>query len=123
MHRSLVPLVAGALVILGTIVLDQTDRRSHEADLRGIANLRRMLDSTRAALAVAPSAADSARLAAEITEREFYIGRRAFHVPLRQESQDRRWKATGMGTIWVAAGAAFIILGVVLLRRPASRTS
>lgn len=123
MHRALVPLVAGALVILSTVAIDQNQRRLHDSDVRGIANLRHLRDSVKAALAVASSAADSTRLTAEITEREYYLGRREFHVPLRKEANDRRWKATGPGTIGVAVGAAFIILGVVLVRRPASRTS
>lgn len=123
MHRSIVPLVVGVLVIVSTIGVDHNQRSLQARDLRGIANLRRMLDSTRAALAVAPTAADSTRIAAEITDREYYRGRREFHVPLRQEGLDAFWTPTGRGTISVAVGAAFVILGVVLMgpRRP--RTS
>lgn len=121
MHRSVVPLVAGVLVIASTIVVDQNHRTTHERDLRGIANLRRALDSTRVLLGTATTAADSLRLGDAVKEREYYLGRREFHVPLRQEGLDAFWTPTGRGPIYLACGAALIILGVVLVRPPKSR--
>ena len=123
MHRSSVPLVAGALLIAAAVAVDRNQRTGHAEDLRGIATLRRVLDSTRTALAAAPTAADSARIAEEVKEREYFLGGREFHVPHRQEGLDAFWKPTGHGTIFVAAGGAFIILGLVLLRPPRSRSS
>lgn len=123
MRRSLALLALGALFIAGTVALDRKNRRDHAADLSGISNLRRALDSTRAALAVAPTAADSTRLAEQVKEREYYLGRREFHVPLRQEGLDGFWQKTGSGTILVGTGIVLIILGAVSLRPPRSQSS
>jgi len=123
MHRSVVSLVAGVLVIVSTIAVDQHQRTGHAEDVRGIANLRRSLDSTRALLVSATTAADSLRIADAVKEREYYLSRREFHVPLRQEQLDSFWTPGGRGTIFIACGAGLIILGVVLLRLPRSRSA
>lgn len=119
MRKSLVPLIAGVLLVIGAIYSNESRRRTHAEDVRGIGVLRERLDSTRAALVVAPTAADSTRLTQEVTQREFFLARREFHVAIRQEQIDAWWTLTGPGTLSVVGGAALLLLAVARLRRNA----
>lgn len=111
-------LIVGAALIAGAIVSRSVWMQSHEADLRGIATLRTRLDSTRAALAAATTAADSSRLVPEVAEREFYLNRRAFHTPLRQETLDAWWSLRGPGTLLATLGTFCLALaGILAVRR------
>ena len=113
----LLSLVLGVLFIGGSVWRNISERRLQEHDVQSIAVLRHSLDSARATLAVMKTAADSARLSEQLRVSEYFIGRRAFHVPEQQESLDGWWALTGPGTISVAIGGALIVLGAAGFRR------
>ena len=112
----LVPLLVGIALIVGAFVIIDIRRENHEADVRGVERLSAMLDSTRLALAAAGSGPDSARLAAEVKEREYYFGRRAYHLG-RQESIDAWWTVRGPGSWLVGIGALCLVIAAVTARR------
>jgi hypothetical protein len=121
MRTQIALLLAGSAFIVGAFLLSGIRERGHAEDLRGIAGLRVLLDSTRGALAAATTATDSTRIAREVTEREFYLGRRTFHVPLRQESIDAWWTLRGEGARFLILGALCILAaGVLTIRRKTS---
>lgn len=119
-RRSAIPLLAlvlGLLLVGGTVWWNVGKRRLQAHDVQSIAQLRHSLDSARATLATMTTAADSARLAEQLRESEFWIEQRAFHVPSQQESLDGWWALTGPGTIAVTIGGALLVLGAAGLRR------
>ena len=117
MRTPLIPISFGFVFVIGTISWNIDQRRIHGEDVRGIAALREVLDSTRQALAAASTRPDSARLTEEIGAREQGIARREFHVPGRQADLDRWWQPTGPGTILVGFGSVLVVGGLALLRR------
>ena len=121
MRTQIAFLLAGSAFIVGAFLLSGIRERGHAEDLGGIARLQVILDSTRGALAAATTATDSTRIAAEVKEREYYLGRRAFHVPLRQESIDAWWTLSGAGARFLILGALCILAaGVLTIRRKTS---
>ena len=71
MRAQIALLLAGSAFIIGAFLLSGIRERGHDEDLRGIARLQVILDSTRGALAAATTATDSTRIAAEVKEREY----------------------------------------------------
>ena len=117
MRVSAVALVLGAVTVAAPIVIYGYLRHVHEEDVEGISRLREELDSTRAVLALATTAADSARLADDVRTREYWYDRLQFHVPLREERLAGWWKPTGFGTLTVTFGMLLIVIGLMALRR------
>jgi hypothetical protein len=119
MWRSLLLAAVGATVVVGAVLSDRARQRTQAYDVRSIEALQGKLDAVRAQYAVAPTAADSMRLKAEIDERVYGIGRWQYHVPIRQRTIDSWWTTSGVGTWLVVAGIVLMLSGLFLaLRRP-----
>ncbi len=121
MYRALVLLILGVVIVAGAIAGNVSQRRLRESRADDIRRLRLELDSTRAAMAVAPGATDSARLEASIGDRKRLLARREGHLG-SQPTVESWWPFSGTGTFAVTAGVALIALAAVLFRRE-SRTS
>jgi len=117
MRSGMLAITLGCASLLGVIGFNVVERRTQTDDVEGIRQLREVLDSTRAALARATTAADSASLTEQIQGRAWGIGRREYHVPPRQERLDGWWRATGPGSIGVVVGTLLVVGGVTSLRR------
>ena len=120
MRTPLIVVVLGFAFVAGTIALNIYQRRLHREDVRGIAALQAVLDSTRRALGAATTAPDSAQLTEQIRARTEGIAQREYHVPRRQAELDHWWQPTGPGTILVAFGTVMVIGGLALFRRSKS---
>lgn len=118
--RRLLLVVLGVLFIVGPIVLHAWHRSTYERDVRGVQQLQRQLDSARAALSRAATPADSQRLAQDVQSREYFLGRRAYHVGHQGAALDAWWRPTGRGTILLLIGAALVLSGGVLTLKRAS---
>lgn len=108
---------AGVCCLIGALAPPLADRHFLAAERREIALLRDSLGSTRTRLGVARTSADSTRLVEEIRSREYFIGRREFHLPVRQERLREWWQRTGPGTLGVALFVVLVTGGVVARRR------
>ncbi len=75
MRVSAVALVLGTITVAAPIVIHGYLRDVHQEDVEGISRTREELDSTRAALALATTAADSARLGKDVVTREYWYDR------------------------------------------------
>ncbi len=118
MIRSpLIALVLGLIAIAAPIAVYIYTRQVHEQDMQGIHQMRAQLDSSRAVLAAAGTAADSQRLTEQIRAREAGISRRAYHVPIRQARLDGWWRPTVPATLFVAVGAVLVAVALVVWRR------
>ena len=117
MRTWLIAVILGFTFVAGTIALNIYQRRLHQEDVRGIAALQAILDSTRRALAAATTGADSTRLTEQISARTEGIAQREYHVPRRQAELAHWWQPTGPGTILVAFGTVMMLGGLALLRR------
>jgi len=115
--RFLLLAAVGATLVAGAVLGDRARQRTQAYDVRTIEGLQVKLDSVRARYAVASTAADSARLKAEIDARVYGVGRWQYHVPIRQRTIDGWWTASGGGTWLVVAGAVLIISGLFLARK------
>lgn len=92
------------------------NRTTLAGDIRDVAGLQRQLDSVRALQRTATDSVTTKRLHDEIAVRENGLSRRAFHIPMRQESVRLWWTFSGAGVRWSALGALFIALGIIALR-------
>ncbi len=117
MRNSPILLVLGLTLVAAPITAYLYLRRVHEQDVQGISALRDRLESVRAELASATTAADSAGLLREIREREYFLGRRQFHVPLREAQLAGWWRPTSIGTLAVAFGGVLWVVGLFRLWR------
>ena len=117
MKTPLIVVILGLAFVGSAIALNIYQRRLHQEDVRGIAALRVVLDSTRRGLAAATTRADSTRLTEQISARTEGITQREYHVPRRQADLAHWWQPTGPGTILVAFGTVMVIGGLVLNRR------
>lgn len=117
LRGPIIPLLLGVTLAALSVIVHLNLKHDAAKDLRGIAALRRTLDTTRVALASAANSTDSARIATQIAEREYYLGRREFHLPLRQATLDGWWRRTGPGTLLLAAGGVLIAIAGWLFRR------
>jgi len=115
--RPLVPALVGVALIAGAIAIQVQQRGIQEGDVRDVTRLRTELDSVRAALSLAASAADSAALAGSVADRTQMLQRREFHVPSRQAAIDGWWGLTGPGTALAVAGALLVALGAAARSR------
>ncbi len=121
MRAPIALLVLGVALIALAVGTGVVRERTQADDVRGVARLRQLLDSTRGALASATTAADSARIGREVREREFYWGRRSFHIAPRQETIDGWWTLKGQGAQLALLGALCIVAGGALLMRRRTR--
>lgn len=122
MRSPLVLLILGIVIVVGTFVGNVRQRRLQDSRAADVRLLRLELDSTRAAMAAASGAADSARLSASISERTRLLARREGH----QESPATVggwWTLTGSRTIVVTVGVALIALSAFLIRRESRSAS
>ncbi len=117
MRISLIVLILGLMAIVAPITLYIYQRQVHEQDVQSINGLRDQLDSTRAAHAAATTTADSARLADDIRDREYWLSRREYHVPQSQAQLGGWWRPTGFATLTVTLGAVLVVVGLVLMQR------
>lgn len=119
MWRFILVAAVGATLVAGAVLGNRERQRTQEYDMRSIEGLQAKLDAVRAQYAVAPTAADSARLKAEIDKRVFGISQWQYHVPIRQRTIDSWWTASGGGTWTVVVGFLLMIGGLFLARRTA----
>ena len=117
MWRFLLMAAVGATLVVGAVFGNRERQRTQEYDMRSIEGLQVKLDAARAQYAVAPTAADSARLKVEIDERVYGVGQWQYHVPLRQRTIDNWWTVRGGGTWLVVVGSVLMIGGLTLTRR------
>lgn len=117
MRLSVFLIVVGCLAMLSSLAMFVNDRHILDGDLVDIGRMRTIVDSSRAQLARATTAAESTTHVDQIRSREAGIARREFHVPLRQERVDRWWQPLGPGTVSVVIGTLFTIAGLASLRR------
>lgn len=110
-------IVVGVLLIGGAVGAHAYTRRELTRDMDGIKQLGALLTQVQHERDRATSAADSTRLAANIKERQYFLGRRSYHVPFTQARLERWGTPTGPGTILITLGGALIALGVYHLRR------
>jgi hypothetical protein len=120
MRTPLIVVVLGFAVVAGTIALNRYQRGLQREEMRGIAALQAVLDSTRWALAAATTAPESTQLTEQIRARTEGIAQRQYHVPRRQAELDRWWQPTGPGTILVVLGTGLVIGGLLWFRRSKS---
>jgi hypothetical protein len=106
----------GIATISFMLLAHQHSRKTLAGDQRDVAGLQRQLDSVRALHRTATDSATAQRLRDEVTMRERGLSRRAFHIPLRQESQRIWWTLPGSGVRWTALGALLIALGLIAVR-------
>jgi hypothetical protein len=116
-------LIIGAVAALGAVALGRTQRRTYDEDVRDIAAVRVILDTKRQALAKATMARDSAILLKESSEREYFLGRREYHMPFRAAAIARWWAPTGRGTLLFIAGVALVAVGGGMLLADRRRRS
>lgn len=118
--------LAVVLTGVGLIVLAMIGSRlaldARRDDERDVAELRARLDSVRAALARA-SAADSSRLTTEVQEREYFLGRREYHLAHPAPGGSPWRRPFGPGTVVFGAGLVIIVLGGGILSRVAPRAT
>lgn len=117
MRLGVLLILLGCLAMLSSLAIYRNDRNLLQNDLVDIGRMRTIVDSSRAQLARATTAAESTTLADQIRAREAGIARREFHVPLRQERVTGWWRPAGPGTWSMVIGAALTIAGLVALRR------
>ena len=92
-------------------------RHVYAGDVAGVNQLGANLKAAKQSFARASTAADSARLASDIKEREFYFGQRAYHLSYQKAHVDNAWKLGSLSTILIAAGFGMIAVAAVQLRR------
>lgn len=119
MWRPILLMLCGTAFVAGARVLENSNRKSLDAEVRGIAMLRTRVDSVSALYSSATTAADSARFKKELDERINGVGRRQFHVPLREEMLAAWWTPTGTGTLLSVPGVLIMLVGLYVLRRTA----
>lgn len=110
-------LLAGVVLVILAVAGSRhtlTARRDAQQD---VAQLRTGLDSVRAAVGSALTAADSARLAAEIQDREYYLGRREYHLAASAPSGAPWRRPFGVGTVLLGGGLVLALLGAAVLAR------
>ena len=122
MRLGVLLITIGCACLAGAVGIYVNTRRIQELDIQDIRGLRAILDSTRANLARAGTAADSELLSREIQQREEALAYRAFHVPLRQAQLEGWWRPMGSGVLGIVAGALLLLGGVVALRGPKGAT-
>lgn len=113
MRKTRVPLVMlliGAVLIGLAVYGSWASTTGRAAAERDVAELRRQLDSVRASLVTASTAADSARVRAAITDREYYLGRREYHLAPRSSSRRP-------GLVLGGAGGMLLLAGGIMLWR------
>lgn len=120
MKSPLVPLLLGIAFAAGAVAIDLQQRAIQGADRRDVMSLRAELDSVRAALGAASTAADSIRLRADVERRFEMLKRREFHIPSRQEAIDGWWRPVGPGVLLAAVGLLLIGLAGAQWRRGAA---
>ena len=118
MRGPLVLLVLGVVVVVGAVVGDLRSRRTQLGRAEDIHLLRVELDSTRGALAVATTAADSARLTTSVAERTRLLGSRMAHASGGPPTEGR-WSLSGPSAVFGAAGVAILALAISLIVRDA----
>lgn len=85
MRPGVLLILLGGLAMVASFAIYGNDRNLLQNDLADIGRMRSILDSNRAQLARATTAAESTTHIGQIRSREAGIARREFHVPLRQE--------------------------------------
>ena len=113
-HGAILLLAGVILVVVAVAGAQQRLTAKIDAE-QDVAELRVRLDSVRGALASAVTATDSARLASEIRDREYYLGRREGHVAAPRPSGAPWRQPFTFGTVLFAGGVALGILGAALL--------
>jgi hypothetical protein len=119
MRGPLVLLVLGIAVVVGAVVGDLRSRALQLGRAEDIRLLRVELDSTRRALAVATTAADSARLTTSVAERTRLLGSRMVHASGGPSSTGNRWSLSGPSAVFGTAGVAILALAIALIVRDA----
>lgn len=117
MRNGVFLILVGSLAVLSSVAIYLNDRHILENDRVDIGRMRTIVDSSRAQLARATTAADSTTFADQIGAREAGIARREFHVPLRQERVTGWWRPAGPGTWSMVIGATLTIAGLATLRQ------
>lgn len=115
-------LALGTLAVAAPVTARFYEQRVHDQDVEDIRQLRETLDATRAALATAPTATDSARLADAIRSREYYANNRQDHVLERQRRLRAWWRPTGSAGLSVAFGLVLLVIGSASVARARSRS-
>jgi hypothetical protein len=113
---GIVSITLGAAAIAVMLFAYQDNRKTMAGDIRDVTGLQRQLDSVRAQHRAATDSVTAKRLGEEVAMRESGLSRRAFHIPLRQESVRVWWTFSGAGVRWTALGALLIALGSIALR-------
>lgn len=119
MRSPFVLLILGIAVVVGAVVGDVNSRRLQIGRAKDIRLLRTELDSTRGALAVATSAADSTRLAASVADRTRLVASREAHASGGASTATRPWSLSGPSAVFATAGVAVIALAIFLVVRGA----
>jgi len=121
MRAAVFMIIVGIVLIVAPIGVYVHGRRVQEKDLADVARMQARLDSVRAALDAAPTAADSARITEVVRELEYGFGRRTYHIPKQQAALDRWWRPTGVAMRMMVPGALLLVIGLALLRRRRNR--
>jgi hypothetical protein len=122
MRLGVLLILLGCLAMLSSLAMYANDRHLLENDLVDIGRMRTIVDSNRAQLARATTAAESTKYVDQIRSRGAGIARRQFHVPLRQERVTGWWRPAGPGTLSIVIGALLTVAGFAILR-PTKRTA
>ena len=115
--------LVGLLLLGGALLADAHTRRGQLRESAAVGQLRATLDSVRATLSRASARVDSTRLSEEVASREYYLGRREYHLAGLQATVLGWWEPTGTGTLLVLQGAVLTLSGLGLLARRRSRAA
>jgi hypothetical protein len=110
-------LAIGAAVVVLTVLAYRDNVDTLAGDRRQVAALELEIDSVRKAWQRDTVAESTARLRDDLRRREFLLGRRAFHVPVRAESVARWWRPGGTGFTALVIATLLIVLGAISLHR------
>ncbi len=111
-----VAVTLGVAAIVMMLYAYQDNRKTLAGDLRDVAGLQRQLDSVRALQRTPTDSATAKRLGDEVAVRENGLSRRAFHIPMRQESVRLWWTFSGAGVRWMILSAILLVIGTIALR-------
>jgi hypothetical protein len=107
----------GASVAVFAILAYRHSVDTLAGDRREVAALEREIDSVRQAWQRDTIGESTARLRDDLRRREYLLGRRAFHVPVRAESVALWWRPGGTGFNALVIAMLLVAIGAIALHR------
>lgn len=110
-------LAIGAAVAVFAVLAYRSNVDTLAGDRREVAALELEIDSVRKAWQRDTVAESAARLRDDLRRREYLLGRRAFHVPVRAEAVARWWRPGGSGFMALVIATLLVAIGALSLQR------